>query len=233
MRAVGKPRQQEITEWFNATYARKGDSYLRPTRAYYVFLELLQARPKQVLLDVACGLGRLLEAASEYELKLHGVDVSPVAVDKAQQNVPQASITCGNAEQLPFDDATFDLVTCIGSLERIIDPVQALAEMRRVGKPDARFCLMVRNSETLSWKFRSRPILADNAGHAGANTLQEWTRLFETNGFVIEAILPDQYPLHVRRQWRSLFLRKVDFREAIPAPLENANEFIFLLKRHS
>lgn len=223
--------QQAIVDWFDVVYERKGDRYLRPTRAYYVFLELLQAKPGQRLLDVACGLGRLLEAARTCGVTMNGIDISEVAVSKARLNVPEATIECGNAESLPYRDETFDLVTCIGSLERIVSAKSALSEMLRVGTPNARYCLLVRNSETFSWKIRSSFSSAHYSGHAGADTLQGWSRLLEANGFLIRSVLPDQYPLHVRKQWKSLFLRPIDFRHPLQAPLDNANEFVFLLEK--
>jgi SAM-dependent methyltransferase len=222
-------RQKTVVDWFNAVYRRKGDAYLRPTRAYAVFLELLQAKHGERLLDVACGLGRLLEAARPYGLALYGIDISDVAVAAARLNVPDAAIEHGNAENLPYADATFDLVTCVGSLERILDPGAALAEMRRAGKPNARYCILVRNSETLSWKLRNAIPFRRNGGHARANTLRGWTELIEASGFIVCSVLPDQYPLHLRAQWKSMFLRRVEFGQPIDAPLERANEFLFLL----
>ncbi|MDH3613220.1 MAG: class I SAM-dependent methyltransferase [Gammaproteobacteria bacterium] len=224
-------RQKAIVDWFNAAYAQKGDRYLRPTRAYTIYLELLQAQPGQRLLDVACGLGRLLEAARPYGVKMFGIDISNVAVAAARQNVAEATIEHGNAEQLPYADASFDLVTCIGSLERVLNTETALAEMRRVGNANARFCILVRNSQTFSWKLKSMPPFARNKGNAGANTLEGWTQLLESNGFAVQSVLPDQYPLHVRAQWKSLFLRPVDFNRPIAARLDRANEFLFLLEK--
>ena len=224
-------RQQAIIDWFDRVYANKGDRYLRPTRAYFIYLELLQAKTGLRLLDVACGLGRLLEAAREYGVQMSGIDLSEVAVNIARKNVPEALIEVDNAELLPFADEAFDLVTCIGSLERLLDVDSGLAEMHRVGTPDARYCLLVRNSQTLSWKFRSIVTGGRSAGNANADSLEKWTQRFELNGLRVRSVLADQYPLHVRAQWTSMFQRPVDFKQAIPAPLDGANEFLFLLEK--
>src|SRR6056297_1473121 len=95
-------KQEEIKNWFNKTYSSRGKLYLRPVKAYYIFLELLAVEPGSKLLDVACGLGRLLEAATEYKCALSGIDISDVAVGKAQKKLPKANIVQGNAEELPF-----------------------------------------------------------------------------------------------------------------------------------
>ena len=81
--------QKAVVDWFDSTYRRKGTRYLRPVRAYFVFLELLGARPEHRLLDVACGPGVLLRAASEYTAKLHGIDISPVAIEQGRRGDPE------------------------------------------------------------------------------------------------------------------------------------------------
>jgi SAM-dependent methyltransferase len=227
------PEQRAIVDWFDAVYARKGVRYLRPVGAYSVFLELLSARSDDRLLDVACGPGVLLEAALAYTARLHGVDVSRVAIAQARKRLPRTGLVVGNGERLPYRDHTFDLITCLGSLERILDRPRALAEMRRVGVSGARYCFLVRNSNTRSWRYLARPAARQRAAsHAAADTLHNWTALFESAGFRIVRVLPDQYPLQQRKRWGSLFLAPVG---RIPlssrAPLERANEFVFVLEK--
>jgi ubiquinone/menaquinone biosynthesis C-methylase UbiE len=226
--------QRRIATWFDTTYASLGSRYLRGLQAYLVFPELLGAGPSDTLLDVACGAGMLLEAASEYTPNLYGCDISAVAVGQARVRAPRAHVLVANAEALPYGASTFDLVTCLASLERMLDRRRALAEMLRVGKPGARYCLMVRNSNTRSWKYwASAAAREPQRGHADADTIGNWTALFESAGFGVQRVLPDQYPLLRRQRWRSLFLRDIDFRQAVVsrAPLERANEFIFILEK--
>ena len=225
--------QQQIANWFDQTYRTRGEWYLRPLKAYYIYLELLRAQAGEKLLDVACGLGRLLEAGRAYGCALTGIDISKVAVDKARTKVPEARIYLANAEQLPFDDSHFEMITCLGSLERMIHLHKVLAELHRVGQPQARYCFLVRNAQTSSWNMKRSLGLLNKKGHQGANTLAGWTGIFEKAGFVIEEILPDQYPLQRRRYWSSLGMRPVDFREVIRSdrPLTRANEFLFLLRK--
>lgn len=229
-------RQRAVVEWFDAVYERKGLRYLRPDEAYVIFLELLRANPHENLLDVACGPGVLLRTASRYTRRLHGIDVSAVAVAQARANVPEASILIGNAERLPYRPETFDLVLCLGSLERMLDAGRALEEMRRVGTPHARYCFLVRNANTLSWKYLAWLNSKQRAqAHAGADTLHNWTLLFQAHGFRITSVLPDQYPLQLRKRWRSLGLGEVDFATPLSTttPLDRANEFIFVLEKAS
>jgi ubiquinone/menaquinone biosynthesis C-methylase UbiE len=196
-----------------------------------VFLELLGAKPEHRLLDVACGPGVLLRAAAEYTSKLHGIDISTVAIEQGRRAIPEAELTVGNAERLPYGDGAFDLITCLGSLERMLDVRRVLREMHRVGTAPAKYCFLVRNSNSSGWKWWAPFTRSYRAkGHAGADTLTNWWRLFESAGFAVLDVLPDQYPLHRRRRWA---LQPVDFRKPISskAPLEVANEFVFLLEK--
>jgi len=224
--------QRSIVAWFDSTYARKRARYLRPLEGYVVYPRLLGVSVADAVLDVACGPGMFLQATEEYTGRLFGCDVSAVAIGQARTRVPAARLAVANAEALPYEAATFDVVTCLGSLERMLDRPRALAEILRVGSPRARYCFLVRNSNTLSWKYlASGSARQPSSGHADADTLGNWTNLFESTGFRVDRVLPDQYPLLRRRRLRSLFLETVDFR--VPAtsgePIENANEFIFLL----
>ncbi len=226
--------QEQVKDWFNQVYRDKGERYLRPSNAYSLFLELLQAKPGQKLLDVACGLGNLLLAAEEYQCQLHGIDISDVAIGKAKSRLPQAQLSTGNAEALPHGDQEFDLVTCLGSLERMLDLDQVLAELSRVGHAQTRYCFLVRNANTLSWRILKQGLgMRNRKGHQGAKSLLHWQTVFAQAGFSVELVLPDQYPLHKRKQWLTLGLYRPDHRRILNSwlPLTYANEFIFLLRK--
>jgi len=229
-----KKEQEEIKKWFNNTYSSRGEYYLRPVKAYYIYLELLDIRKDTHLLDVACGLGRLLEAGRSYDCSLSGIDLSDVAVEKAKIKIPEANIVQGNAEDLPFSDSQFDYITCLGSLERVIDKDKVLQEMNRVTMSHAKFCFLVRNSQSFSWKYIKKLLgLKNKKGHQGAMDLASWTQLFNKNGLEVEQVLHDQYPMHKAQKLKSLGLKKVDYKSTVKTnkPLSEANEFLFLLRK--
>jgi SAM-dependent methyltransferase len=233
MRQAHANTQQTIVDWFDAVYRRKGSGYLRPPEAYLVFLELLRASPQDTLLDVACGPGVLLQAACGYTRNLYGIDISAAAIEQGHARAVPAQMCVGNAERLPYADNTFDLITCLGSLERMLDVSKVLAEIKRVAKPDARCCFLVRNSNTATWKYLAALTARQRSlGHAGADTLRSWRTLFESHGLAVIEVLPDQYPLQLRKKWSSLALRQVDFKQPIrvSGSIERANEFVFLLE---
>jgi SAM-dependent methyltransferase len=227
--------QGDVATWFDATYRKKGLSYLRPPRAYPIFLQLLGVTAGQRMLDVACGPGLVLRAARERGVEASGVDLSGAAIELARELLPGIDAQESNAEQLPFEDGVFDGITCLGSLERFLDRDRALSEMVRVAKPTARFCFLVRNASTLIWRvwregFGNREV----KGHQDAKTLEAWRELFARNGLVIEQIFPDQWP---RQRWRQLLpgqMPRPDFKERIAKPfwpVRWCNELIFVLRR--
>ena len=227
--------QEAVAAWFDATYRDKGLGYLRPRRAYPIFVQLLGLQPEQRHLDVACGPGLVMSAARARGLSTSGVDLSENAIAIARQPPPDLDARVGNAEELPYEDATFDGVTCIGSLERFLDRERALREMIRVAKPSARFCFLVRNASTLIWRvWRQALGRREVAGHQDAQTLDAWHALFGRCGLRVARVLPDQWP---RQRWRQLLpgQRPQPGRsERVSAgwmPLRWCNELIFLLER--
>ncbi|HVV86802.1 MAG TPA: class I SAM-dependent methyltransferase [Kofleriaceae bacterium] len=70
------------------------------------------------LLDLACGTGRTLRqlATAHPAMRFHGVDLSPYYVQAARRllaDVAEATLAVENAEQLPYADGTFDVVTSV------------------------------------------------------------------------------------------------------------------------
>ncbi len=94
------------------------------------------------LLDVACGTGRFLEQTLDAFPRLNttGVDLSPAYVSEASARLARwsnAVITEGNAEALPFDDASFDVTVSIYLFHELPPRVRPLVakELARVTKP--------------------------------------------------------------------------------------------------
>ncbi len=228
--------QSEIQSWFNHIYEKKSLNYLRPPEAYSVFLDLMKPVKGCAMLDVACGPGLLLKEASKRELTAYGVDISDKALAMSHDIAPEANVFIGNAESLPFRAESFDYITCIGSLERIIDLRAALKEQLRVAAPNALFCFMTRNSHTFTWQVFMRLLrLRNRRARQNAASLGKWKSVFHDQGFKILRIIPDQWPLIKRnRLWEKIgFTGKKNGLLKGVLPLRFSNEFIFLLKRAS
>jgi SAM-dependent methyltransferase len=93
-------------------------------------------------LDAGCGAGMATQIAAGLGAAVYGLDAAEALLAIARRRVPAGDYRLGELEQLPFDDATFDLVTGFNSFQYAADPKAALAEARRVAKPGAPVVIM-------------------------------------------------------------------------------------------
>jgi SAM-dependent methyltransferase len=87
------------------------------------------------LLDIGCGSGGALALARARGAEVAGLDAAEALVAIARSRLPDARIACGEMEELPFADASFDIVIGINAFQFAGDPARALAEARRVCRP--------------------------------------------------------------------------------------------------
>ncbi|MBM0224701.1 MULTISPECIES: class I SAM-dependent methyltransferase [Micromonospora] len=105
----------------------------------------LGQRAHDRVLEVAIGTGRNL-AHYRSGTSVTGIELSPamlaIARERAADLGRAVELREGDAEQLPFDDASFDTVVCALSLCTIPDPAIAIAEMYRVLAPGGTLLLV-------------------------------------------------------------------------------------------
>lgn len=101
------------------------------------FMKMLEPIPGGSLLDIGCGIGSRLKFFLSFknQLSLSGLDPSPYMLDIAGRHLQnQVDLHRGTAEDLPFDDNSFDYACLINSLEYVEEPREALMEACRVAK---------------------------------------------------------------------------------------------------
>ena len=145
------------------------------------------------LLDVACGQGKFLEFAHARGFDVTGVDVSDVAVKAAQKRVPEAKVVLGAGERLPFVDDSFDVVTCIGSLEHFPDSAAGAAESARVLRPGGTAIVFVPNLFFLGhvWFGITRGTQPSEGGQAFSEIFlssEGWRELLTGAGFDVRSV---------------------------------------------
>lgn len=192
-------KTEDVKTWYNKHYAAKGLETMRPAAAYPVFLNLLEAESGTRLLDVSCGAGLLLAAAENIGIHAVGVDLSDEAARLAKGAAPRSRVAVGAGEALAFKSGTFDYVSCLGSLEHFLDMGQGLEEMKRVAKPNARFCIMVPNEDFIGWKVLGHQGTAQQDINENLQTLIAWRQLFTAHGLQVLRVVPDRW--HAVR-WR-------------------------------
>lgn len=95
------------------------------------------------VLDVCTGPGMLAEAAAARGAEAVGLDFAEAAVVTAKARIPGARFVQGDAQDLPFEDESFDAVVCGYGIIHVPDPAAALAEMHRVLRPGGRVAVSV------------------------------------------------------------------------------------------
>ncbi|WP_431245304.1 class I SAM-dependent methyltransferase [Leifsonia xyli] len=119
-------------ESYDTKIAKVERSMLAGTR------EWIGERASGRVLEVAVGGGRSLPYYRD-DVSLVGVDLSPAMLAIARRRADElgwaVDLREGDAERLPFDDATFDTVVCALALCSIPRPDVAVAEMARVVVP--------------------------------------------------------------------------------------------------
>jgi len=155
------------TEESRQNYNRKAGEYEqsfegRFTLPYNEFIRShVRLRDGDTILDVACGNGRLLNMlAGTARVSGYGIDVSEEMVRVAAVENPQLRFVVGTADQMPFDDGMFDLVTVCCAFHHFTRPQKFMAESFRILKPGGRLLIaepcpppLVRGLENLLLPF--------------------------------------------------------------------------------
>lgn len=110
------------------------------------FAEFGSTRGKAVL-EIGVGLGTDLTQFARAGAQVTGIDLTERAVDNVRQRLDmeglEARLQVADAERLPFDDGSFDVVYSWGVLHHTPRPDVAMAEAQRVLRPGGRLCVMV------------------------------------------------------------------------------------------
>jgi ubiquinone/menaquinone biosynthesis C-methylase UbiE len=106
--------------------------------------------PETRMLDLGCGAGVLTERLVAAGLNVDAVDMAPDMLEFSKQRLAKydaAKYRLARAEcqDLPFPDAAFDVVACIGVFGYMDDVDSAIRELRRVLRPGGTLVLSIRN----------------------------------------------------------------------------------------
>ena len=191
---MNAPRTGTLAGAYDSWHRRHSTAPEIDPRALSFFdwvLDLAEPRARPRLLDVACGAGAFLCRAADRGFEVVGIDVSPTAIELARRRLPEAELHVGDAEQLPFSDSSFDLVTCLGSLEHFPSPERGAAEIARVMRADGQALVFVPNLFFLGhvWFGLRRGTQPSEGGQDFSETFRTsegWRSLLEGAGLVVE-----------------------------------------------
>ena len=161
----------EDAHWWYAGRRRIIASFLKQ-----ICGRLQTARPG--ILDIGCGTGANLELLEKFG-EVEGVDISEEALAFCRER-GFANVRHGAAEQLPFQDAAFDVVTALDVIEHLDDDVSSLREMRRVLRPGG-YALLFVPAFMFLWGVQD-----DVSNHRRRYTLKSLVEAVKAAGFKVE-----------------------------------------------
>lgn len=135
------PSISDIVRSNIAVHTKMADSYVhdephyRPENQAKVranLLRLVEQNGAGRMLDIGCGAGFMIDRARDLFEEIHGVDPTRAMLDQVDVSSGNVTLHEGVAESLPFDDASFDLVTAYSVFHHLADHRPVLAEAARV-----------------------------------------------------------------------------------------------------
>jgi methionine biosynthesis protein MetW len=97
------------------------------------------------LLDVGCGNGSLLEIAKSRFDQVYGCDISELVLKHAKKRGMLATCLDLNTEYLPYQDKSFDTITCLEVIEHVLNPLYLLKNLNRLLPPRGQLLLSTPN----------------------------------------------------------------------------------------
>jgi SAM-dependent methyltransferase len=182
------------------------------------------------ILDVGCGTGSMLTYLTSYG-KAQGVDIDEEAVGYCHER-GLLDVRLGVAEDLPFDDDSFELVTALDVVEHLDDDAAALREFARVLRPGGQLLITV-PAHRFMWGDQDEVNLHKRR-YVAAEVRERMTssgflveRLSYINAFLFPPIAAVRLISRLEHRLRPRTTPKSDFRYPAPRPLNFLLALIF------
>ncbi len=160
-------------------------------------VELAHVQPADRVLDVATGTGHTAFAFAPHVHEVVATDITPEMLAegeklKAELGMKNVEFRLADAHDLPFDDQSFDIVTCRRAAHHFMDMSKALREMRRVLRPGGRLVIddrSVPEDDFVDTTLNRLDWLHDHS-HVRQYQPSEWERMLHEAGCKVEALEP-------------------------------------------
>ena len=175
----------------------------RPLAAFYD--RLAADMPAGRVLDVGCGPGHLAAALAGRARDVVALDKDPAQVRIARRNHPEVDVRLGDAADLPFPDACFDVVVTSESFHHWNDRAAGVAEAWRVLRPGGVF-LIIEGAGDVNKAEMTRFL-----GRRPWPGLATLTRsIFRVHGFTPRALETELQPVLAASPFRGCAVRRID-----------------------
>jgi SAM-dependent methyltransferase len=149
-------------------------------------------------LDAGCGTGFQAAVLASLGYRTHGLDVSAGLLAVARRRRGSIVFARGNIEALPYEDATFDAVTCCGSTLSFVEaPALAVAEIGRVLRPGGLLLLECEHRWSLDLLWAAVSSLTGDSLGYGLSPNEVWRQLSDRDGEGCRVHYPGYGPLRL------------------------------------
>lgn len=140
--AFAELKARQSVMWGNGPYERITNTV---RDIHELVIERVDPKPGERLLDAATGTGAVAILAARSGADVVGQDLAPVLIDTARERATEAGAAVqfevGDAENMRYDDASFDVVTSTCGVMFAPDHGAVAGELARVTKPGGRLAL--------------------------------------------------------------------------------------------
>ncbi len=152
-------------------------------------VEFAKPQPADRVLDVGCGPGAFVLALALRVQFALGLDLTPEMIRRAraaqaERQISNVDFLCGDSDQLPFPDGSFDLVTCQLAFHHMSKPERTLKEMVRVTEAEGRLLVIDTLGPESDAKFElhNRIEKLRDPSHTLTLRLTTFLRMFDIEG---------------------------------------------------
>lgn len=149
----------------------------------------LKCSAYQSLLDIGCGTGYLIDMLQKQKsADYYGLDLSPEMLKVAKNKLSgSVELTEGYSDSLPYEDSSFDVVTCIQSFHHYPKPEKAMAEAYRVLKKGGLYILSDTGYGGIpKWLYNQFVLKVANTGDYAVYSMKDIENLMTKSGFAIQ-----------------------------------------------
>ncbi len=149
VRAFEHARWERAAGVYGVTFANATRSFIE------ALLDAAQVTGGTRMLDIACGPGFLASAGRVRGAEVRGLDFSPAMLAVARTRDTEVRFDEGDAEALPYPDASFDSVVANFGIHHVPRPEFALREAHRVLREGGRvaFSFWAEPAENVAWRL--------------------------------------------------------------------------------
>jgi ubiquinone/menaquinone biosynthesis C-methylase UbiE len=205
--------KRQIVDKARAQFSATAEQYVRSPRHasgddLARLVELGALRGDERVLDIATGAGHTALAFAPHVANVVASDLTPRMLElaaelAAERKVKNVTFVLAQAEALPFEAESFDVVTCRVAPHHFADPQAFVNEAGRVLRPGGRFLLddqMAPEDPELD-EFVNAFERWRDPSHVRAYTPSQWCRWIEAAGLSVELVEPSERASYEFADW--------------------------------